>query len=203
MSTLIGLSGKARSGKDSLAAHLVAEQGFARVAFADVLKDALAGMNPEVVGINRQHASMQGLLVAFDGWEGVKAHPNWAPAVRRLLQDLGVACREHVYADVWLDAAMRRVDEYLNAGTNVVITDMRFANEVEAVRGRGGIIARIERSDLLSDDEHVSENLLDDMSVLRPHIIIDSTPFESFPQRFTALLALITDETEQVGVVAA
>lgn len=190
---IVGLSGRKRSGKDSLADHLTAHHGFARVAFADPLKDVLLGLNPDVVGCNRHKGSLAGLLEIYGGWEGLKEQPNWAPEIRRLLQNLGVAVREHVHADTWLNAALARIEHYQQSDVPVVVTDMRFPNEVEGIRGLGGLIVRVERGSIPAEslaDTHVSEALLDDMSLLRPDVVVNSDPFDSFGERFAVAVGL-------------
>lgn len=46
---IIGLSGFAQSGKDSIGQWLVAKRGFVRVAFADAVRDGLSALNPLVM----------------------------------------------------------------------------------------------------------------------------------------------------------
>lgn len=184
---IVGLSGRKRCGKDSLASFLVSEHGFARVAFADPLKDVLLHLDPDVVGVNRQKASLQGLHDIYDGWEGLKEQTNWAPEIRRLQQNLGVAVRDHVASDTWLNAALERVRVLRESDVPVVITDMRFPNEVEGIRQMGGLIVRVERDSIPVEslaDTHVSEALLDDMTLLRPDLVINSDPFGTFGERF-------------------
>ncbi len=45
-SHLIGISGRKRSGKDTLASRLISEHGFTRVAFADPLKATMPALGP-------------------------------------------------------------------------------------------------------------------------------------------------------------
>lgn len=44
---------------------------------------------------------------------------------------------------------------------NWIITDVRFENEVQAIKDRDGIVFRIERDGLVSTDDHESETALD------------------------------------------
>jgi hypothetical protein len=61
-------------------------------------------------------------LATTIGWDGRKDDTG-----RRLLQELGVGARDVLGADVWVDALMRDLPG------RVVITDVRFPNEVEAI----------------------------------------------------------------------
>lgn len=125
--SLIGLVGYAQSGKDEVAKCLVEEYGFRRVAFADPLKAVATSI----------------------GWNGRKDEEG-----RKLLQDLGVAVREHLDPNTWLNRALREIG---NAGSSVVVTDCRFLNEIEAIRNRGGQIWRVSRLGHGPANGHVSE----------------------------------------------
>ena len=82
---IIGLTGYARSGKDSVAKVLVDHYGFIRLAFADPIRDLLLEVNPILDKGNRLSS-----LVDEYGWDIAKAQPE----VRRLLQTLGVGARK-------------------------------------------------------------------------------------------------------------
>ena len=45
---IIGLSGYAQSGKDTVAKVLIEEYGFTRIAFADKIREFLYDLNPQV-----------------------------------------------------------------------------------------------------------------------------------------------------------
>ena len=157
---LIGLIGKKRSGKDSIAAPLIDEYGYARVAFADPLKRAALKANP-IVG----PAPTDGLGVIYRplsefveelGWEVAK---DTVPGVRSFLQTLGEAIRDEDEG-FWLRKGLVPIDART---TPVVVTDCRFPNEADNIRARGGYIIRVIRPGLPSDgDTHTSETALDD-----------------------------------------
>lgn len=150
---LIGLVGAAGAGKDTAASYLV-ERGWVRIAFADKLKAMAYDINPwisrpkSVGGFVRLHH-----LVDSIGWDVAKTS---FPEVRKFLQDLGVAARKHIAEDVWVDAAIGIMD-----GHNVVVTDVRFKNELAAVKAWGGELVLIERpvgaADLGANAGHISE----------------------------------------------
>lgn len=159
MSSLVGLVGKKRSGKDTFAEGLI-DGGFQRFAFADALRSAVLATDPLVYSVDGNgHEALDGVplrlsfIVNRDGWEKAKARPE----VRRLLQEYGVAIRA-LDADFWVRVVM----EQTVLARLAVVTDVRFPNEVDAIKARGGTIIRIERPGLESTDEHVSETALDD-----------------------------------------
>lgn len=164
MSALVGMIGKKRSGKDSVASVLVEEYGFERRAFADPLKEAALGLDP-LIRFERDEGSLSspsheiGLrierlssVVERLGWEAAKE----VREVRRTLQNYGVAIRG-IEADFWVRQPFRT----MRPGQAYVVTDVRFPNEVDAVRDRGGKIVRVTRPGLVSTDQHVSETALD------------------------------------------
>jgi hypothetical protein len=162
---IIGLIGKKRSGKDTFAATLVEERGFARFAFADPLKEAALSLDPLIrLEQDETHLSTGGFvygerierlsaIVGRVGWERAKEIRE----VRRTLQNYGVAIRE-IDEGFWVRGTL---DRALAHPGPVVVTDVRFPNEAEAILNAGGRIVRIVRPGLASDDSHVSETALD------------------------------------------
>ena len=150
---LIGLSGYAQAGKDSLGAALVKNHGFTRYAFADALKEMAYRLNPIIDKDHRGYIRLKE-VVDVQGWEEAKENPE----VRRLLQVMGTeAGRELLGENIWVDTVLNKV-----GGDNVVITDCRFPNEAMAVRLRNGFIVRIERPGVGAANDHDSETSLDD-----------------------------------------
>lgn len=146
---IIGLSGYARCGKDTAAAFL-ADHGYQRVAFADALRDLLYHLNPL---LNHRDARLAAMVDAI-GWEGAKRHPE----VRSLLQRCGTeAGRKVLGENVWIDLAMRKAEQH----ENVVLTDVRFPNEADAVRAKGGRIVRVCRPGFGPVNGHGSETAMD------------------------------------------
>lgn len=153
---LVGVSGYARSGKDTVGQALV-DRGWWHASFAAKLKAFLYAINPQVVqnGITYRLA---GLVDAY-GWERAK---DEFPEIRKLLQRTGTdAGRKVMWDSLWVDAAMRDVPDW-----PTVFTDTRFPNEADAIRARGGIIIRVDRPGVgpATDENghvHESETALD------------------------------------------
>ena len=145
---LIGITGRARSGKDTVARFLM-EQGFQRLAFADPLRAGVAaflGKDPEAV--------------FSDSRKDQPLRPDWPAHVtpRLLLQSVGTqGVRNHVDPNFWIWLA---ADKYAQATESVVVTDVRFEEEAEWVRSQGGKIWRLVRNraaDISGLQSHVSE----------------------------------------------
>jgi hypothetical protein len=151
---VIGLTGYAQSGKDTIASILVEKYGYRRIAFADKIRDFLYGINPMVA------CSPTGYLkdlVNLVGWDNAKQEPQ----VRRLLQDLGISARELLDENIWITSALGKV----NSGERIVITDVRFENEANMIRSLGGQIWRVKRPGVEAVNSHISETQLDGYKV--------------------------------------
>lgn len=157
MQEIIGLMGYARSGKDTVGRILVEEHGFTRISFADPLRAIALAINPFIGFTNPQTHQPEGIrlesLVSLIGWDKAKVG---YPEVRRLLQAIGTeAGRNILGATVWVDLLEKKIKE---KKANYVITDVRFQNEVNVVRGLGGKLWWINRPGVGPLDGHASEN---------------------------------------------
>lgn len=148
---VIGLSGAMRSGKDTAATTLL-EQGFVRVSFADKLRAFMYALDPLIpTGAGPQRLAK---LVDVHGWEACK---NTYPEVRALLQRCGTdAGRKVLHENVWVDAVARTLPD-----EPIVVTDVRFPNEADALRAAGGVIVRVTRPGFTPGaDAHPSETAM-------------------------------------------
>ena len=97
---------------------------------------------------------------------------EWGMTVREFLQKLGTdALRTGLHDNVWVNALMA---DYTPAWTtdegahdpvqelpNWIITDVRFPNEAQAIKDKGGIVVRINRPGVEPINNHSSEVGLD------------------------------------------
>jgi hypothetical protein len=144
-SKIVGLTGFARHGKDTVAGVLTAEAGYTRVAFADGVRSMALAVDPLLYGNVRLSK-----VIAVTGWDKAKAT---IPEVRRLLQVIGTeGVRDHIGPDSWVLAGKRKIDEIEGP---VVVTDARFPNEAEAIKAWGGTMVRIVR---LNEDGSAFDN---------------------------------------------
>lgn len=111
---LILLAGKANSGKDTAALHLVNNHSFTKFAFADALKDFVA----------EKYQIDKGLLYSQEGKK--QEYENTGKTLRDLLIEEGLAHRT-IDPDYWIKIVSQRIQK---AGSDrVVISDFRFPNE--------------------------------------------------------------------------
>jgi len=161
MTKYIGLVGRARSGKDTVALHVVERHGYTRVAFADRMRDAVKALNPtirlDVDGLQWTCSLANGLEMY--GWEGLK---QYSPDVRGYLQRMGTEVGRDMFGeDFWVEQALRVAGAY----EQVVFSDVRYPNEAERIRKKGGVLWRVEREGIEKSDEHTSESLIETIKV--------------------------------------
>jgi hypothetical protein len=159
MSKLIGFySPSAGSGKSTLA-HAITGHGYVVERFAAPMKEMLRAM------LSHSGASPVQITAMIDGELKEMPSPYLAGhSPRHALRTLGTEWgRGHMSETFWVDAAMARAGSLLSQGRKVVFDDMRFANEAEAIRSRGGLLIKIVRLGLVPQrGQHASEGALDD-----------------------------------------
>jgi hypothetical protein len=157
---LIGIAGYAGAGKDTLADLLVEHFSFVKIAFADPMREIAAAINPIVGVMGTDNPSEDEIIrysdaLEFHGYTEAKA---LYPEMRQFLQRLGTeAGRNILGTDFWVDLAMKRAQ----AHRRVVLSDMRFQNEAQAVKAAGGRTIRIQRPGVVALNDHASEHDLD------------------------------------------
>lgn len=154
--TIIGLSGWARSGKDTVADYLVENHGFVKLSFAAPMRKSLEALNP-YVGLD---ATRLAQVIHHFGWDGYKETP-WGNEIRALLQRFGTEAGRNIFGEsFWVDQAMKQAEPY----DKVVFSDLRFKNEAIAVIEAGGVNWRITRTGVEAVNDHISEHDLDDFT---------------------------------------
>jgi len=164
---IIGLSGYAQSGKDTVAEVLCLNYGFKRISFADGIKDAIYRLNPYIINDGLGDSTWRvGDEVDDHGWDEAKQHPE----VRRLLQVLGTEVgREMFGEDVWINKAFKQIGEQ----ERIVISDVRFPNEANAIIAKGGQMWRVNRHNHYAVNEHKSERAMDNF--MFKHVLYNDT----------------------------
>lgn len=140
---IIGVSGTIGSGKDTVADYLTTHHGFRRESFASTLKDIVS----IVFGWDR--VMMEGTTKSSREWRE-QVDPWWAQRLdmpkltpRWVLQYWGTdVLRNHFHDDMWIACLENKLR---TNSDNVVITDVRFANEIRAIKRVGGTTVRIHR----------------------------------------------------------
>lgn len=115
----IAMTGLAGAGKNAVGDVLVQCFGFQQMALADPIKD---------------------LALREFGWDGQKDVRG-----RRLLQVLGTEAGREYRESIWLEKLVVRI---ATCPAPVVVTDVRFANELTVLRGLGFVGVHIDRPGL-------------------------------------------------------
>jgi hypothetical protein len=172
---IIGISGKAGHGKDTLAELLVREFGFYRRAFADALKiDAARFLLP---GTTLDEQTLISIC------NQMKQHDEW----RRFLQNAGVTMRWAHHPNYWVNRVFQHWEEVKEDKSRwgirkgLVIPDVRYYNEAQRVKREGGLLVRVFRPNFdngLTQEArlHSSECELDDYDGFDVYIENDGTP---------------------------
>lgn len=166
----IGIGHKQQQGKDTLARFLAARLAmhFGLVVqiqpFAAALKAAACAIfNIDLQLANGSGADKRkptGVLASHSPaiFTDMQVQDSDFLTIRQLLQLFGVSMRE-AFPGCWVNAVMdRKYDPVVDV---VLIPDMRFEDEAEAVKAHSGLTVRVERPGFRSRDTHESETALD------------------------------------------
>ncbi len=144
---LISISGAISSGKDEVAKMIQQRQadfgGMPHVIkrFAGKLK-IIAGV---LLGVSQTKLEDREFKESY--------LPDFDMTVRRFLQLVGTNClRSGLHEDIWVMSLFREFDD----SSRWIIPDARFANEINAIKSRGGVCIRVDRPEL-AEDNHNSE----------------------------------------------
>jgi hypothetical protein len=154
---IIGLIGFAGSGKGTAADFLVQKHNFTKLAFADAVKDATSAIFgwPRHL-LEGDTEESRKFRETKDEWWSERFEYDFSPRIA--LQLMGTeAGRDVFHPDLWIHALSKKLSMY----PNVVIADVRFPNEIVAIRNMGGFIVRIKRGD---DPEWYGDALFENTS---------------------------------------
>jgi len=165
---IIGIGHKARSGKDTIAYHLMGKYGFARRAFADSLKEAA-----QVIFRLSQEQ--------MNGNHKEDTDSRWKCSPRQIMQTFGTECMRHCFGEnIWVKSLRAYMLQYPDV-LHWVIPDVRFKNEAEAIKQWGGILWRVDRPEALIS-LHESEKALDGYRRWDRIFVNDKSPQELLRQ---------------------
>jgi hypothetical protein len=152
---LIGITGYKFSGKSTVAKMLSEMLGYETHSFADKLKYITCILS----GCTRED------LENYDFKEN-ELVPDYLrpyclnaekPTYRAFLQHFGSEVMRGINDGIWIDCTLS------NCGENAIISDCRFPNEAKAIKERGGVVIKVVRDSVVSDDTHQSETKIDEI----------------------------------------
>jgi hypothetical protein len=160
---VIGITGRKYNGKDTLAEYLVKNHNFIQLSFAEPLKQicqTLFGFSNEQLYGN--------LKEVID--------PRWGISPRTAFQYIGTELfrkqmkiiMPHIQDNFWIECLSNKIKSITqsNPEAKIVISDVRFPNEVDVIRSFGGNVFRVTRpSENNVQDCHESELLIESLNV--------------------------------------
>lgn len=149
---LIGITGKAGAGKDTLANYVVDRTAGRKYSFALPLKQAL-------------NAMFGWTMSNWDDREWKERVIPWlGKSPRQLAQTIGTEWgRELVHPELWVLLAEQRFIEHLDEysahswSPPFVIPDVRFDNEAKMIKAHGGVVIEVRRPNVQAIAAHKSE----------------------------------------------
>jgi hypothetical protein len=157
MKIIIGLCGRAGSGKDTFANAVEGDKEV--LAFVKPLKDAAAAL------FALSHEQL------YDPLLKEVVVDDWGKSPREILQWMGTdIIRNQLDASFFIKHMQRRINQ--STKNLIIVTDVRFANEAMLIKSLGGIIIHISRNSANTPITHASEQPI-------PIELIDSVVFNN------------------------
>lgn len=146
---ILGFGFRARSGKDTIATYLVNKYNFIQESFAYPLKEYIGR---QILGFNDKQL--------YGSWKEI-IDPEWGLTPRQMLQLAGTdALRNKVHQNIWVVPVKRKIKKHIQEDKSVVVSDVRFINEIEMIKNLGGKVIRVDRQNpeqIVGFEKHSSE----------------------------------------------
>ena len=171
---LIGFCGPKGSGKDTACLYLSNKYGFHHKSFASPLKDIVKVMFQ--LSDHQLHVDKE------------TPDPRWGNITpRKMLQHVGTEWIRNQLGDLIPDIGTNYFVKHFDCwytqhdnDVSVAISDVRFINEAEYIKSKGGIVVLIQRPGLDDADTHISER---EYMSIKPDYIIQNDTFEHLYQQ--------------------
>ena len=214
---IIGFAGKAAAGKTTAARHLadLLDGNAQIIPMAQVLREEVedfleksgAGQFVPLLYGNQDDKVR---VFPVETARAVSACPQWnhfidentdiqgpagnltAVTVRRLLQWWGTEYRRNQDPEYWTRAWAARVEQYDLERTHILVDDVRFTNELQTLKAKGGLIVKIERPGFNGAGNHSSETSLDHYNGW-DHVIVNDGTLSGFLRKIEQLNNELTD----------
>lgn len=179
---IIGLAGRAGSGKSTCASWLVERHGAVEHSFARPVKS----LTRELFDLTEEQVNgTQAQKEAID--------PRWGQSGRQLMNKVGDAARRHVADDIWIRGVLRAIEQ--STVRIAVISDVRFPNEADIINRAGGVVIRLRCPDAQTSvdpntatergvDEIAAEHVTVELSIARSpdaHVLLREFAYAIYP----------------------
>ena len=160
---LVGIAGKKRAGKDTIANHLVVTQNYKRLSFADPLKKGIQAM----FGFTDEQLDEKKAVV----------DEYWGITPRKAMQVIGTDVARDQFPSLlfgsteqkqsfWILVMEKKIKEISEKSgddkVNIIISDVRFEDEKKYIFNRGGRVFVVRNKAIEEEnlhDTHPSESL--------------------------------------------
>jgi len=155
---IIGVLGRKGSGKDTISDYIVNHYEYEKMQFAEPLKNACK------ILFNFSDEQLHGNLKET-------IDPQWGVTPRHVLQYVGTDMfRNHINGlipgtdnNFWVNLLKVKFHKKLeeNKYSQVIVSDVRFQNEIDVIHELGGKVIKLIRPSLSNTDAHESEKNID------------------------------------------
>ena len=154
---IIAFAGKSESGKDTIGELLIKNNNYERHAFGDSVKETCRAIfkftNEQLYGNKKD---------VIDKFWGIKP--------RDAFQFVGTdMCRNQMHKlipsigeNIWVRSLEREILNAIESNKKIIVTDVRFQNELDLIKKLGGVVIRIHRH-TGKNDQHESEKNVDSL----------------------------------------
>lgn len=144
---VIGFTGLKQSGKSTASAYLQGKYGFVNLNFKTKMIEEMKQNFPLFL-----QAEADAHKCTVDDLFNLK--PG---SFRQFMQNYGTELRRGSDSNYWVNRWLAAANLLWMEGKSIVVDDVRFLNEAEAIRLAGGKIIRIVRKGQETPDQHTSE----------------------------------------------
>lgn len=158
---IYAFTGKKRSGKSTASDYLQTKIDAERINFKDPLITEAQENFPDLLNAIRDtldETDYNGMEL----WSDKRLFDEKPRLIRTLLQNYGTNVRRNDDPEYW---TKRWIDTVETKERNIIVDDVRFINEADAVRDKGGILIRIVKNGQVDTDTHDSEVEMDKIEV--------------------------------------
>lgn len=157
----IGLLGKKCSGKDTAASILITKYNFTRLAFADPIKNICREL------FNFSYNQLYNNKETIDEYWGITPRKTFQFIGTDLFRNQINEILPNVKDNFWVLCLERKYKDIISKDphANIIVTDVRYQNELDMIHNNGGIIIKINRESLSEiTDNHESEKHIDNIN---------------------------------------
>jgi hypothetical protein len=171
---IIGLGGRKRSGKSTVADYIIKTRGAKQYAFADGVRGIALSWYGHIIPDEsylrankdkplsdqfNEFPYSQCYLLSVPYWDNLDKNKRGVRTGRDLLKAIGDFGRD-ACPDIWTQILFDQLDEETEPTDLIVIDDVRMPDERARIRESGGLLVLLRRGDDEVVDEHWSETSL-------------------------------------------